>query len=211
MGLDTEDSDEDFFEVFMPSKSALLGLDSVKPSQHVKNDEVDIQCITLKRLVEGIVNGRVTDLEPLFCKREHIFIDFDIDRSKMLSRRLMRPLLGMVTHQRNLALKGNTDRYREDLGYDPKAACHCSRALWQAIRLKTAGVLKMYVDEDDERNRLMMVKRGELSKQEVLDDWDKAEAYLKRLNFPKSLPDDVDRDYWQNFLIRAQEYYLSLS
>jgi hypothetical protein len=69
----------------------------------------------------------------------------------------------------------------------------------------------MYVDEDDERNRLMMVKRGELSKQEVLDDWDKAEAYLKRLNFPKSLPDDVDRDYWQNFLIRAQEYYLSLS
>jgi predicted nucleotidyltransferase len=213
-GLETSSSDYDYFEIFIPSERQILGITSdQKESGHKIDGKSDTHRISLKRFVQGLVVGRVTDIEPLFCKDEHVLINkcpyLRDNRLYMLSQRLIKPLLGMVNHQKDLALKGNRDRYREDIGYDPKAACHCTRALYQAFWLKRLGVLRMHIDDQAGADRLMKIKRGELDLEEIETIWHNYEDVINRTAWHHLVPQSINVNKWEEFLINTYKEHLS--
>jgi primosomal protein N' len=69
-GVTTPTSDKDYFEIVLPPIEAVLGLQEMVGSQHIKNG-IDIRTITLKEFLRQALHGRSTELEVLFAKPEH--------------------------------------------------------------------------------------------------------------------------------------------
>lgn len=209
-GIATAQSDRDYFEIIIPCVDALIGLKEAKGSQHkdVGSGE-DVRIITLKELIRSALQGRSTEIECLFCREQDILGISHPEgslllenREKLVSQRLLRSLLGFSTGQRAKTFNGNKDRFREDLGYDPKSAAHGIRAMWQAIRLKQTGQLKFYIEDKDWRQIIVDVKEGLKTRHEVERIMNLQELLFKSHPENLSLQKEPDYNFWNSFLIK---------
>ncbi len=96
-------------------------------------------------------------------------------------------------------------------GYDTKFAMHALRLGLQGIELLTTGRITLPVPEPS-RAFLRSIRRGEISKGEVIDAISDAEAELARLGHTPSLPELPDRNWVNDWLHRAYlSYWASTS
>lgn len=211
-GIATEKSDIDHFKIVIPPTEALIGLGNMKGSQHQdRSTGEDTRIVTLKEFLRQALNGRSTELECIFCRGRDIL---DISphgeellkhRNRLVSRKLFSSLLGFASGQQKRMLRGNSDRFRKDLGVDPKSAAHGLRALWQAIQLKRTGKLKLFIDSNFDRNLILSIKNGNVNRTDVQRCVDEFEEILESTPLHPEIPEVPDYKFWNNFLIRVHK------
>lgn len=87
---------------------------------------------------------------------------------------------------------------KENLGVDWKAVSHCLRAGYQARDIFTKGYFEYPLDET---KFLMDVKSGKLDfVSEVEPEIDKITKEALALSDASTLPDEVDREFWNNYI-----------
>ena len=203
----TPTSDKDYFEIILPPTEAVLGLGEMVGSQHIK-DGIDIRTITLKEFLRQALHGRSTELEVLFAKPEHrievspVGQELLDNRHKLISQRLYGSLTGFYKNQKHRMFMGNGGRRDEKLGYDPKMAAHCVRAIWQLINLKLTGDLAIFVSDPVTAGLIVALKQKQISLPLLHDQLSGYEGILATLTDEK-VQEKPDYDWANNFLIGA--------
>ncbi len=204
-GVTIPTSDKDYFEIVLPPIEAVLGLQEMVGSQHIK-DGIDIRTITLREFLRQALHGRSTELEVLFAKPEHQIEISTVgqalldNRHKLVSQRLYGSLTGFYKNQKYRMFMGNGGRRDEKLGYDPKMAAHCVRAIWQLINLKMTGDLAIFVSDPLTADLIVALKQKEISLQLLDDQLAGYEGILATLNDDK-VKKEPDYAWASNFLI----------
>jgi hypothetical protein len=204
-GVTTPTSDKDYFEIVLPPIEAVLGLQEMVGSQHIKNG-IDIRTITLKEFLRQALHGRSTELEVLFAKPEHQIEVSPVGRAlldnrhKLVSQRLYGSLTGFYKNQKYRMFMGNGGRRDEFLGYDPKMAAHCVRAIWQLINLKLTGDLAIFVSDPLTADLIVALKKKEISLSLLNDQLSGYEGILATLTDEK-VQKEPDYHWASNFLI----------
>lgn len=204
-GLAGPDSDKDYFRIVIPPPEAIIGLDEMKGSQRIDGEE-DVRTITLKEFLRAVDHGRSTELE-LLCAPVRCILNITqegrtllLNRNRLLSRRLFKPLMGFASGQVKRAMKGNKDRFDPKLGYDPKSMVHAFRSMWQAKTLKERACLPLEV-EPHIASFLRRVKEGCYPASEILELFEGYEREAKDTDIQWDIPDAPDRDWMQSFLM----------
>jgi hypothetical protein len=198
-------SDRDFTEIVIPDVDHVVGLQNMKGSQHIE-EENDTRVITLKEFINGAISGRSIELECLFVRDSDIIectelgSQLFVNREKLLSQKLFKSMLGFITSQKLRSFNGNKDRFDAKLGYDPKSAYHCLRVLLQAVRLKQTNILETYVDNAEWRDRLISIKNG-LMDLEVINNLINAMEETFNNSWPSGLPEMPEYKFWNDVLI----------
>lgn len=213
--LNTPNSDTDLFEVVIPPVDCLLGLQEMKGSQKMdKASGEDSRIITLKELIRQAIHGRSTEVEWLFVDPEHVIEqhpvygrELELMRDNLVSARMYKSMLGFATGNRQAAINGNKDRFREDLGYDPKALSHALRALWQAIMLKKHGRV-VVAPVGDYKETILAVKYGQLSRQVALDRFATWDHRLNSMPENPQVRSKPDHELLNNWLVSVHSDYL---
>ena len=89
-----------------------------------------------------------------------------------------------------------------EYGYDTKHAMHALRLGLQGTELLTTGRITLPVPEPD-RGYLRSIRRGERPLAEVLDAVTDAEARLTQLRDSRTIPDQPDRRWVDDWLHRS--------
>lgn len=104
--------------------------------------------------------------------------------------------------------KRNPKRYSkaEEAGYNQKNMCHCVRLLTMAKEISEGKGFNLW--RTDDRDFLMGIKNGDYTYEYLIDYAEKLLADVNE-NLPKSnLPDEVDKDFVNDLLIKCRmEYY----
>jgi hypothetical protein len=204
-GVTTPTSDKDYFEIVLPPIEAVLGLQEMVGSQHIQ-DGIDTRTITLKEFLRQALHGRSTELEVLFARPEHqieispvgqALID---NRHKLVSQKLYGSLTGFYKNQKHRMFLGNGGRRDEKIGYDPKMAAHCVRAIWQLINLKLTGDLAIFVSDPLTADLIVALKKKEICLATLNDHLSGYEGILATLTNDK-VQEEPDYKWANNFLI----------
>jgi hypothetical protein len=129
-------------------------------------------------------------------------------RPAILSRRAGRGYLGYLRGQKErlLGTRGQKRVNRPELveahGFDTKYAMHALRLGYQGLELLQAGRVTLPMPEP-ERSRVMSVRRGERSFDEVVEEIGEVERRLEAALGQTSLPDRPDDDAVDAFLVDA--------
>jgi predicted nucleotidyltransferase len=212
-GTNTPESDRDLFEIVIPSSEALIGLGNMKGSQHIK-EKVDTRVITLKEFINGALKGKSTEVEVLFVKPGHVLFEtkegyaLRQNAPSLLSQRTFNSILGFFRGQFKNALNGNKDRYRNDLGYDPKSVAHAARAMWQAIQFKKTGQFHIFIEDATARLIVMKMKLGELTQAQVIAQLEDFKAIFDELPENPNIQKQPNHKFWNDFIINTQFEYL---
>lgn len=104
--------------------------------------------------------------------------------------------------------KRNPKRYSkaEEAGYNQKNMCHCIRLLTMAKEISEGKGFNLW--RTDDRDFLMGIKNGDYTYEYLIDYAEKLLADVEK-NIPNSdLPDEVDKDFVNELLIKCRmEYY----
>lgn len=104
--------------------------------------------------------------------------------------------------------KRNPKRYSkaEEAGYNQKNMCHCVRLLTMAKEISEGKGFNLWRTED--RDFLMGIKNGDYTYEYLIEYSEKLLADVNE-NLPKSnLPDEVDKDFVNDLLVKCRmEYY----
>lgn len=102
----------------------------------------------------------------------------------------------------------NQKRYSkaEEAGYNQKNMCHCIRLLTMAKEISEGKGFNLW--RADDRYFLMGIKNGDYTYEYLIDYAEKLLADVNK-NLPKSdLPDEVDKDFVNDLLVKCRmEYY----
>src|SRR5262249_13709199 len=126
----------------------------------------------------------------------------------VLSKRAGRGYLGYLHGQRErlLGTRGQRNVNRPELveahGFDTKYAMHAVRLGYQGIELLETGRLTLPMPEPT-RSRVMAVRRGERSFEEVLAEIDEVQRRRAAALEATALPDEPDRAAVDTFLVDA--------
>lgn len=208
-GLANSQSDTDYFTIVVPPAECIVGLSDMKGSQKVdKESGIDSRIITLKEFLKGVLQGKSNEIECLFVSPEYI-LNQSLDghylyrhRNKLLSKRMYKSLLGFTIAQQARMLRGNTNRFDKNLGYDPKCAAYGLRAIYQAIILKQSG--KFEVVLPGWRNDVIRdIKQSNTlwNKDEMIALFDKYIKIFDEIEDNSGLPAEPDYDFWNKFLM----------
>ena len=104
--------------------------------------------------------------------------------------------------------KRNQKRYSkaEEAGYNQKNMCHCVRLLTMAKEISEGKGFNLW--RTDDRDFLMGIKNGDYTYEYLIEYSEKLLADVNE-NLPKSnLPDEVDKDFVNDLLVKCRmEYY----
>lgn len=104
--------------------------------------------------------------------------------------------------------KRNPKRYSkaEEAGYNQKNMCHCVRLLTMAKEISEGKGFNLW--RTDDRDFLMGIKNGDYTYEYLIEYAEKLLADVNE-NLPKSdLPDEVDKDFVNDLLVKCRmEYY----
>lgn len=176
--------------------------------------DLDLTIYGLRKYMRLILKGSPTALLLLFVPEDELVVRTPLgDRLRELApafvcRRTGRAFLGYVDSQRRGLVGGvRGSRTRElsgEHGYDTKYAMHALRIAHQGLELLTEGRISLPVREPD-RSRLMAVRRGEVTLDEVLEALHERIAQLERTVATADVPDEPDRGAADRFLVEAHE------
>jgi hypothetical protein len=132
------------------------------------------------------------------------------------SRRAGHAYLGYMQRQRERMtgergqMRVNRPELIERYGYDTKYAGHVLRLGYQGIEFLQSGVLTLPMREP-ERARILDVRNGRVSFEEVLAEADDLQRRLEQLLDESPLPPRPDHDAVNAFLVDAYRSWWSLS
>jgi len=176
--------------------------------------DLDLTIYGLRKYCRLAMKSSPTVLLLLFIDGEHVLerqplgAELQAMAPAFLSRHTGKAFLGYTRSQR-LGLSGDrhATRTRElarDHGYDTKYAMHALRLAHQGQELLRTGRISLPVPEP-QRERLMEVRHGELTLDEVLGRLDHETAKLERVAQDCRLPERPDHDRINRFLVQAHE------
>lgn len=209
----TDDHDE--LGVFIEPPSIILGL--VGAMDHFiwrtqpegarsGPGDTDRVLYSLRKYLRLAVKGNPTMLLPLFAPEADVLVTSDLGdelrgmRRSFLSVEAARRFLGYMHGQHERMMGGgrrsnvpNRPELIAKHGFDTKYASHALRLAFQCRELVVDGTLTLPMRED-ERQRVLEVKRGEVPREEVDAEITKVEQILHQLieDGRTALPDQAD-------------------
>ena len=176
--------------------------------------DLDLVAYNLRKYLRLAVKGHPTVLLLLFVPPELTLVETDLGRElrgltgSILSKRAGRGYLGYLHGQRErlLGTRGQMRVNRPELieahGFDTKYAMHAVRLGYQGLELLETGRLTLPMREPI-RSRVMAVRVGERSFEDVLAEIDEVQRRLSEALAKTSLPDEPDRQVVDAFLVDA--------
>lgn len=107
--------------------------------------------------------------------------------------------------------KRNQKRYSKavEAGYNQKNMCHCIRLLTMAKEISEGKGFKLW--RTDDRDFLMGIKNGDYTYEYLIDYAEKLLADVEK-NLPNSyLPDQVDKDFVNDLLVKCRKEYYGIN
>jgi predicted nucleotidyltransferase len=176
--------------------------------------DLDLVAYSLRKYVRLALKGHATVLLLLFVPGELTLIETELGkrlrqlRPAILSKRAGRGYLGYLRGQKErlLGTRGQRRVNRPELveahGFDTKYAMHALRLGYQGLELLESGWVTLPMPEP-KRSRVMAVRRGERSLDEVLAEIDEVESRLEAALEQTALPESPDDDAVNAFLVDA--------
>lgn len=152
--------------------------------------DVDRQLYSLNHFIRETAKGNPNTITVLFAPRSHvmlsspamIFESLRNYRGRFISKAMGQRYLGYLKNQRHLYL-GDKRPQRPELvaqyGFDTKGAYHALRVAIQGFELMSTGHMHLPMTAID-RAYLSRVRKGEFSKDQVLEHLNVLEDYLER-------------------------------
>jgi predicted nucleotidyltransferase len=176
--------------------------------------DLDLVAYSLRKYVRLALKGHPTVLLLLFVPDELTLVETELGqrlrqlRPAIVSKRAGRGYLGYLRGQKErlLGTRGQKRVNRPELvqahGFDTKYAMHALRLGYQGLELLEAGRLTLPIQEP-ERSRVMAVRKGERSFEDVLAEIEAVERRLEGALEDTALPDAPDDDAVNAFLVDA--------
>ena len=184
--------------------------------------DTDLVLYSLCKYLRLAVKGNPTALLPLFAPSESLVVSTPLGkelrelRSAFLSRTAVERFLGYMhsQHERMLgqSKRGvpNRPELVERYGWDVKYGSHALRLAYQGHELAATGHLTLPMP-DDQRERVLSVKRGEVPRDEVSAQISDLEAKVRALldEDRSPLPDYAEVDNVESWAVGAQRRHWS--
>jgi predicted nucleotidyltransferase len=176
--------------------------------------DLDLVAYNLRKYMRLALKGHPTVLLLLFVPDELTLVETDLGRRlrelgpAIVSKRAGHGYLGYLRGQKErlLGIRGQKRVTRPELveahGFDTKYAMHALRLGYQGVELLETGRLTLPMPEP-ERSRVMAVRRGERSLDEVVAEITEVEHVLENALEQSALPDSPDDDVVNAFLVDA--------
>jgi predicted nucleotidyltransferase len=176
--------------------------------------DLDLVAYSLRKYVRLALKGHPTVLLLLFVPDELTLVETELGqrlrqlRPAIVSKRAGRGYLGYLRGQKErlLGTRGQKRVNRPELveahGFDTKYAMHALRLGYQGLELLEAGRLTLPMPQP-ERSRVMAVRKGERSFEDVLAEIGEVERRLEGALGGKALPETPDDDAVNAFLVDA--------
>lgn len=196
----TDDHDE--MGVYIAPPKHLLGVESVREDYISRTQpegvrsgpgDTDLVLYSLRKYLRLAVKGNPTALVPLFAPEESVLKigvlgeELRTMRDLFLSREAVERFLGYMHAQHERMLGGgrrnrvpNRPELIEKFGWDTKYGSHALRLAYQGHEIATTGNLTLPLPAS-QREAVLAVKRGELSREIVSAEIDSLETSVRRL------------------------------
>lgn len=176
--------------------------------------DLDLTIYGARKFCRLAAKGSPTVLLVLFVDGEHVVqrteigVDLQALAPAFVSRRAGAAFLGYLASQRRALLAGPSAARAREMsqrhGYDTKYAMHALRIALQGRELLTDGTITLPVPEPD-RSRLMAIRHGEPTLDQVIADLDRATTQLEAVASRHSLSERADAEAIDRFLVSAYE------
>ena len=179
--------------------------------------DTDLVLYSLRKYLRLAIKGNPTVMLPLVAPEEYLVVVTPLGeglrelRSAFMSRLAVERFLGYMRSQHERML-GQSKRHvpnRPELieryGWDVKYGSHALRLAYQGFEIASTGSLSLPMP-DRERARVLAVKRGEVSREEVSAEIIRLEAAVRALldENRSPLPHSADLDRISAWAIDAQ-------
>jgi predicted nucleotidyltransferase len=176
--------------------------------------DLDLVAYNLRKYLRLALKGHPTVLLLLFVPDELTLVETELGHElrglteAIVSKRAGRGYLGYLHGQRErlVGTRGQRNVNRPELveahGFDTKYAMHAVRLGYQGLELLESGRRTLPMPEPT-RSRVMAVRLGERSFEEVLTEIDEVERRLETALEQTALPDEPDRAAVDAFLVDA--------
>lgn len=180
--------------------------------------DVDLVLYSLRKYLRLALKGNPTALIPLFASDSDVItitkLGYELreNRDWFLSAEAVERFLGYMHAQHERMLGGgkrnrvpNRPELIEKFGWDVKYGSHTLRLAHQSYEIASTGNLTLPLPETN-RERILAVKRGEVSRDEVSSEISKLESATRRLLDEGlcAVSPYPDRDAIQSWAVRAQ-------
>lgn len=220
----TDDHDE--MGVYVAPPSFVLGVEEHREDyvwrtqpEGVRSGHGDIDLIlySLKKYLRLAINGNPTVILPLFAPEESLIVVTPLGeelrslRSAFLSQQTVERFLGYMQsqHERMLGQSKRNVPNRPELieryGWDVKYGSHALRLAYQGFEIASTGALTLPLP-DEQRERVLAVKRGEVARDDVSTQIANLEADVRTLldEGRTPLPPPADHTAINDWAIDAQ-------
>jgi hypothetical protein len=176
--------------------------------------DLDLTTYSLRKYARLAAAGNPTILLLLFIPREHLVVETPLGAQlqrlapAFASRRAVVKFLGYMNNQRERlgGSRGQMRVNRPELiaahGWDVKYGMHALRLAYQGLEYARTGRLTLPMPEPA-RTRVFAVRRGEVPRQEVLDEIASLEQETRQALEQSSLPGRPDSAAITRFLVHA--------
>jgi predicted nucleotidyltransferase len=201
--------DTDIYGIYIEKPWLALGIDgmqhfvastSPQTRRNVASD-VDVMCYSLRKWATLAAKGNPTILHSLFTRASRGEKEWSAilkSREVFLARSHAKKYLGYADAQlkrmrglRGLGKHGQRPEIMETFGYDTKAAMHTLRLLFEGIELMKDHHVTL-PRTGKERDRLLEVRRGEWSEEQVIREATRLMKVLEESSAASSLPETID-------------------
>lgn len=172
--------DIDLMGVVCPPVRRMIGLNGFE-TWVMKRDELDVTLRSLEKTVRLLLQANPNALCLLWLRpQDYLILDpifqLVVENRKAFSSRLFHKAL--VGYSRNQVDQMDKGKYRgymgikrkalvDRFGFDPKAGAHAVRLLRMGVEFIKTGEMKVFREDAAE---LISIKRGERSKQRIVDE-----------------------------------------
>lgn len=155
------------------------------------HSDTDLVLYSLRKFLRLAIKGNPTVLLPLYAPEQDLIVITELGRelrelrSAFLSRLAVHRFLGYMDSQRTRMLGGgrrsavpNRPELIDRYGWDVKYGSHALRLAYQGQEICRTGTLTLPL-ADARRQRVLSVKRGEVSRDQVADEIETIEADIR--------------------------------
>jgi predicted nucleotidyltransferase len=235
-GVSNSDSDIDIYGYCIPPKGILFNnydgyiprIDRNIPNfeqfqkHHVKDDkkEYDFSIYSILKYFKLVMENNPNMIDSLFVPRRCVIHSTQIhehvreNRNKFLHKGAFQKFKGYSYSQMHKMgiKKPSKDSKRlisvQKNGYDLKFAYHIVRLLSEAEQILTTGT----IDLQQNREQLKSIRRGEWTKEQIIQYFEKKEVQLEELYNKSDLPHSPNIEWVKNLYLECLEmHYGSLS